>query len=162
MLSALAVSVATVSMMQFNTAIFMVGRRLPEVTRYAVLSSALNLVVMPLAALRGETALALGASAVQLVVYPLATRAALRIAGIGVRDCAAAIGKPLLAAVTMAVLLDAAQATAAPSGLAALSILVPVGVVLYGALLSGLSPALVRELVGLAASVLQRRRVALG
>ena len=149
-------------MMQFNTTIFMVGRRLPEVTRYALLSSALNLAVLPLAALGGETVLALGASAVQLVVYPLATRSALRIAGIDRRDCAGAIGKPLLAAVAMAALLAVAQAIGAPHGLAALATLVPAGAAVYAALLAGLSPALIRELLGLAGSVLHRRRVALG
>lgn len=161
-LSALAISVATVSMMQFDTALFMVGRRLPEVTRYAMLSSALNLVALPLAALGGETVLALGASAVQLVVYPLATRSALRVAGIAPRACAEAIGKPFLAAAAMGALVGLAEATSPLHGLAALAVLIPAGAVAYVALLAVLSPGLTRELLGLAGSILQRRRVALG
>lgn len=161
-LSALAVSIGTVSMMQFNTTIFMVGRRLPEVTRYAILSSVLNVAVLPAAAFGGAAALACGALAVQLVVYPLATRSALRIAGIGAGPCAEAIGKPLLAAAVMALVLAAVEAAGTVHGIVALAVLVPAGASVYAALLACLSPELVRELAALAASVLRRRRVALG
>lgn len=161
-LSALAIGLATTALMQFNTAVFMVNGRYAAVTRYAVLSALANAALLPGAALLGSTALALGAAGVQLLVFPFATRSALRASGISVSDYADRIGKPLLAALVMAALLDVSRKVVPLTGAASLAVLVPAGAAAYFAVLACISPPAVREMAGLARSVLRRRRAALG
>ena len=155
-LAALALGLGSVSLLQFDNAIFMVAGRFGAVTRFAVLNAALNALLLPAAALFGSTALALGVSAVQLVVYPLATRSALKTAGLAGSDYMARIGRPLLASALMAALLAVAQRSLALNGIVALVVLVPGGAAIYFALLSWIGPAALRELVGLARSILRR------
>jgi O-antigen/teichoic acid export membrane protein len=155
-LSALALGVVIVSINQFGVTVFLTHGRTGLNTRYVLLNAALNLITLPMVVRYGAGALAVTVTAIQAAVLPLTAGKALQILGLSHREYFETLAKPFFAAAAMGAVVYGARYALPFTGLQALLVLIPAGVLCYLAALWLISRSLIHELVGLGLAIIGR------